>query len=132
MPALVKSGNWPVPVVESLTALWDALDAADMEVSNAVREKGPADQALKQLEEDFDAARYQIAGVLLDALAPEPADVDSDAEEEEAMMASAGQVAASSELTGGPILGEFLPQAGEPLGQRSKPSTEKYGRIFNV
>jgi hypothetical protein len=90
MPALVKSGDWPVPVVESLTALWDALDAADMEVSRAVREMSPADEALKQLEEDFEAARHQLAGVLLDALAPESADVDSGTEEE-AMMASAGQ-----------------------------------------
>ena len=79
--ALVKSGNWPGPVVESLTAVWDALDAADIEVSKAVREKSPAYQALKQLEEEFDAARYQLAGFLLDTLAPESADVDSGTEE---------------------------------------------------
>jgi hypothetical protein len=55
---LAKSGDWPVSVVGSLTALWAALDAADMEVSKAVREMSPADLALKQLEEDFEAARH--------------------------------------------------------------------------
>jgi hypothetical protein len=78
----------PGPVVASLTALWDAVDAADAEVCKAVREESPTGRGLKRLQEEFRGARYELVGFLLDTLAPES--------EEEGMTASAEQAITSA------------------------------------
>lgn len=73
---LVKPGDWPGPVVEALTVMWDAMYAADTAIGQAKREKGTDCQALTRLGEEFSAARYELTGFLLETLPPDPDDDD--------------------------------------------------------
>jgi hypothetical protein len=45
---IVKNNGWPRPVVASLTAVWDAVDAAGAELRNAVREEIPGARDLQR------------------------------------------------------------------------------------
>jgi hypothetical protein len=82
--------DWPGPVAASLTALWDAVDAADHEMSKAIRDNSPPRPELKRLREEFKTARHQLVGLLLETLAPQPDDLDRGTAEEEDMTAGAG------------------------------------------
>jgi hypothetical protein len=119
---LVTPCDWPGPVVSSLTALWDAMDDADTEVCKAVRDNGPAGQDLKRLQEEFNTARYQLYGFLLDTLAPELDEPDCGTPAEEAITASAGQLAAQPHKIPGP---RPLPAKSKRGGGRHEPAPKE-------
>jgi hypothetical protein len=87
----VKPGDWPGQVVVSLTALWDAMDIAQIEIYKATQEEDPTSQDLERLQEEFTNVRYQLTGFLLNTLAPEKNDVDSGTAEREATTTDAEQ-----------------------------------------
>lgn len=87
----VKPDDWPGQIVVSLTALWDALDTAQIEIYKAAHEEDPASQDLERLEEEFTNVRYQLTRFLLDTLAPEKNDADSGTAEGEATTTDAEQ-----------------------------------------
>lgn len=75
MPAFMKTCDLPKPVVASLTAMWDALNIVEAEISKAAQENSPAGPGLQWLQDEFKAARYDLVGFLLDTLAPHTDDL---------------------------------------------------------